>query len=353
MASPIIAFFRKKQNLPILVIPLLLLIWGRFIAPALGEASFTSVVDFDSPYREALPLGNAGQAVTEHVVVVVIDGLRLDISNQMPTLNQLRSQGADRVMTVGQPSFSLPGWTVIGTGAWQEQSAVTFNFYEGAITIDTLFDEAKRAGLTTAIVGDAPWGQLYATGVDSEHLMQELPDEYTNLDADLQFDKDTTDLALEVLQTKPNLTLIHLLSVDSSGHGWGGASPQYLQAAQNADSQVARIVGAVDLSDTAVFITADHGHLDSGGHGGWEQVVLQVPFVSAGQGIKPGQYPQAEQFSIAPTLATLLGTAIPAHNQGSILFDELDMPDSLKAARAVDLATEAGAALRFDAANHR
>ena len=334
------AFFRRRQNLPILIIPLLLLVWGRFGAPALGQASFTDVALFDSPYRTALPLGNPGQAVTTHIVVIVIDGLRLDISQQLPTLNQLRAQGADRSLLVGQPSFSLPGWTVIGTGAWQEQSGVTTNYYKDSITIDTMFEEAKRAGLTTALVGDAPWGQLYTSGVDAEHLMQELPDEYTNLDADLQFDKDTTDFALNVLQSKPNLMVIHLLSVDSTGHGWGGASSQYLQAAQNADSQVARIVAALDLNDTAVFVTADHGHLDRGGHGGWEPIVLQVPFVGVGQGIKPGQYPQTQQTSIAPTVSVLLGTAIPAHNQGDVLFDELDAPDSLKAARAVDLATQ-------------
>ncbi len=334
------AFFQQKRNLPILVIPLLLLIWGRLIAPALGEASFTNVALFDSPYRGALPLGNGGDAVADHVVVIVIDGLRLDVSQQLPTLNHLRAQGADRTVQVGQPSFSLPGWTVIGTGAWQEQSGVTTNYYTDSITVDTLFEEAKRSGLTTAIIGDKPWGQLYDSGVDTEHLMDELPDEYSNLEADLQFDKDTTDLALQTLQTQPNLTLIHLLSVDSTGHGWGGASSEYLQAANNADSQVARIIDAVDLGNTAIFVTADHGHLDRGGHGGWEPVVLQVPFVAAGKGIKPGQYPQAQQSAIAPTVATLLGTAIPAHNQGNILFDELDMSDSLKASRAVDLATQ-------------
>ena len=346
MMKSLIAFFRQKRNLPILIIPLLLLIWGRFVAPALGEASFTNVALFDSPYREALPLGNAGDAVTPHVVVVVIDGLRLDISKELPTLNQLRAQGADRMMLVGQPSFSLPGWTVIGTGAWQEQSGITTNYYKDSITVDTLFEEAKRAGLTTALVGDALWGQLYTSGVDTEQLMDELPDQFTNLPADLQFDQDMTDRALAVLQSQPNLTLIHLLSVDSAGHGWGGASPQYLQAAQNADAQLARIIDAIDLSNTAIFVTADHGHLDRGGHGGWEPIVLQVPFVAAGQGIKPGQYSNAEQSAIAPTVATLLGSAIPAHNQGNILFDELDVSDSLKAVRAVDLADQI--AQRYD-----
>jgi hypothetical protein len=341
-----IAFFRQPKNLPILIIPLLLLLWSRFVAPNLGESSFTNVALFPSPYLGELPLGEPGTPVTPHVVIIVVDGLSDDISRQLPALNDLRAQGADRVAAVGQPSFSLPGWTVIGTGAWQEQSGITTNYFEGVISLDTIFQEAKRAGLTTAIVGSQSWGQLYPTAVDTIHLLEELPDKYSNVDADLAFDQDTADLALDVLQNQPNLLLVHLLSTDSGGHGWGGSSPQYMQLAQNADTQIARILAAIDLSDTAVFVTADHGHIDRGGHGGAEDVVLRVPLVSAGQGIKPGQYPDAHQADIASTVAVLLGAAIPAHNQGDILLDQLDMPEADQAARAVDLAAQI--AQRYD-----
>ncbi len=340
MVTSILMFFRRKQNWPILVIPVLLLIWAQFVAPSIGAASFENVALFQSPYRDPVPVGKPGQPVTSHVVIIVVDGLRLDLSRQMPTINQLRGQGADRMLLVGQPSFSLPGWTVIGTGAWQEQSGITTNFAKDSIKLDTIFLDAKQAGLSTALVGDEPWGQLYATGVDVKRLKPEDADEYTNLDGDLKFDTDTADLALDVLKNQPNLMLIHLLSVDSAAHGWGAASPQELKVVQNADAQIARILSALDLKDTTVFVTADHGHLDRGGHGGWEQIVLEVPFVAAGKGIKPGQYGTGSQADIAPTVAALLGTAIPAHNQGTILFDELDMPDSVKAARAVDLTNE-------------
>lgn len=340
------SIFRRKQNLPIVIIPLLLLVWGRFVAPELGETSFQNVALFDSPYREPLPVGSAGEPVTSHVVIIVVDGLRVDVSQQLPTLNQLREQGADRVVRVAQPSFSLPGWTVIGTGAWQEQSGFTTNFAEEPIAINTIFDNAQNAGLTTAIVGSAGWGLLYPTGVDTVRVLSDAEDAYTNLDGNIQFDQDMADLALEVLEDQPNLMLIHLLGNDNVSHGWGGTSPEALAAAQNADAQIARILDAIDLADTAVFVTADHGHLDKGGHGGWEPVVLEVPLVSAGQGIAPGEYPLAQQADIAPTVAALLGTALPAHNQGTILFDQLDMPEAEKAERAVDLSIEI--AQRYD-----
>lgn len=341
MFASLVAFFRRRQNLPVLVIPLLLLLWARFAAPQLGEASFRAVALFPSPYTNPLPnQGLAADPVAEHVLIIVVDGLRVDVSRQMPTLNALRQQGADRILTVGQPSFSLPGWTVLGTGAWQEQSGVTTNFYADSLEIETIFEAAKHAGLSTALVGHEQWGQLYARGIDDERLTVERDDVYTNLEGDLQFDRDTADLALEALAQQENLTLLHLLSVDSVAHGWGGTSAEEMQAAQNADAQIARILEAVDLTNTAVFITADHGHIDRGGHGGWEESVLHIPLVSAGQGILSGTYPQGTQADVAPTLAALLGAPIPGHSQGRILFDQLQMPESLKASRAVDLARQ-------------
>jgi hypothetical protein len=94
-----------------------------------------------------------------------------------------------------------------------------------------------------------------------------------------------------------------------------------------------------------VIVTSDHGQVDKnwdggGGHGGWEPVVLRTPLIMAGKGVRPGEYPDAQQADIAPTIAALLGLSIPAQNQGDVLVDALDAPDSLKAARAVDNAEQ-------------
>jgi len=143
-----------------------------------------------------------------------------------------------------------------------------------------------------------------------------------------------------VLKTNPNLVIIHLLAPDLAAHQWGGASEQYLEVVRNADRQLARILAALDLNTAALFVTADHGHLDQGGHGGGEPIVLRVPFVSVGKGIRTGIYPIASLADIAPTVAVLLGTSIPAHNQGNILLDQLDATDAVKATRALDLAQQ-------------
>jgi len=346
--SSLIAFFRRPHNWPIVLILLALLLWARFAAPALGQASFNSLAYFDSPYLGALPAGRSGETIAEQVVIVVLDGLRLDASRQMPTLNRMRTQGADRVVQVGEPSLSKPGWTVIGSGAWPEQSGITSNFTQEAIALDTIFLAAKREGLSTALVGVRAWHQLYPSGVDTDQtVIQSVL--YPNIDQDalLSGDRVVTSLALDALKTKPNLVVIHLLAPDTAAHYWGGVSEQYVEIVQHADSQLARILAAMDLNEAALFVTADHGHLDRGGHGGREPIVLRVPLVSVGKGIRAGEYPDAYQADIAPTVAVLLGASIPAHNQGDALLDQIDTSEAVKAARAVDLARQLAA--RYEA----
>jgi hypothetical protein len=340
--SSIIAFFRKPQSWPVILIPVGLLVWAGFVAPVLVRESFYSLVFFDSPYQAALPMRRAGEAIAEQVVIVVVDGLRVDASQRMPTLNRMRVLGADRVALVGQPSLSKPGWTIIGTGAWPEQSSITSNFTEKAIALDTLFLAAQRKSLTTALVGIDWWHQLYPRGVDYDRTGSPPALLYADTDQRslLRGDQAVTSSALEVLKLKPNLMIIHLLGPDIAAHHWGGVSEQYMEVVQNADNQLACILAALDLNTAALFVTADHGHLSRGGHGGEEPVVLRVPLVSVGKGIRTGTYAIASLADIAPTVAVLLGTSIPAHNQGNILLDQLDATDALKATRAVDLAQQ-------------
>lgn len=328
------------NNWPLLLIPLVLLIAGRVGAPQLGLVSYKSATEFASPYLAELQPGTAGEPVTSHVVFVVVDGLRVDTSRQMANLNQLRARGADRVLTVGLPSLSVPGADVIASGAWQEQSGVTANSYKGPSKVDSIFGAAKRQGLTTAEIGGASWKQLFPASIDRYARAQDPPDMESNMESIRRYEEETTALGLEAIKSKPNLLLIHFGATDNAGHGWGGASPQYAEAAQIVDRNLAKLLAAVDLNETTFFVTADHGQIDTGGHGGADPTAVHVPFVAAGKGIQPGKYGDAFQIDIAPTLAVLLGTSIPAHSQGQSMLDEIQAPENIKAARAVDTARE-------------
>jgi len=314
----------------VLIIPLVLIGVG-FVADRLTRYSWDQVVKYNSPFTAPLPYGPSGSALTERVVLVVVDGLRVDTSRTMATLNRLRTQGADLTATTGEPSLSLPGWTVIGSGAYQEISAVTTNWYEGAVQVDNIFAQAKRKGLTTALVGGPGWKQLFGQWLDFPEPIEE-PEAYGDLPGVQRTDEGITARALALLQgKKPNLLLVHWHGPDYAGHSWGGASKQYQDDVQHIDGQLAQLVNALDLSTTTLIVTADHGHIDAGGHGGWEPVVKQVPLVLVGKGIKGGGAVSAVgQADIAPTVAALLGLSLPAHSQGRPLLEVLDTPEVVR-----------------------
>jgi hypothetical protein len=323
-----------KRLAVLVVIPLLLAAIG-FGGQKVMESSWDAMVDYRSPYTAPLPAGQGGEPITDQVVIVLQDGLRLDTSKELETWNALRAQGAELSVRVGQPSLSIPSFTVINTGTYQELSGVITNWYEGPIPpMDSIYCQAQADGLTTAMVQEAGGPKLFEPCLDSP-IFPEIPKDDR---------KEADDIILEqafiALQEHPNLLWIHFSGSDWSGHHYGGASEEYRQFAREIDARIAKIAGAMDLSSSVLIVNSDHGMIDTGGHGGWEEVVLQAPLVIVGEHVKPGSYGEVEQARIAPTVATLLGTSMPAHNQGLPLFDLLDMSSQTRAERAVDTARQ-------------
>ena len=328
----------RKGLWPIVVIPIVLLLWSRIGAPALGSASYQSYTQYKGVYRAGGTPGASGEPIVEQVVIFVVDGLRVDESRQLPELNRLRALGAQRVLQVGQPSLSYPGWTTISTGAWPEQSGVSSNDIERAVELDTIFAAAHRVGLHSAIVGAGGWRTLFDPENVELHILSQP--QYNSLGDVLTLDERLAGEAREVLMREPQLALIHLLGVDNAGHGFGGASAEYAQVAVAADQLISDMMALIDLNRAAVLVTADHGHIDSGGHGGHEGVVRRVPLVAIGKGIKPGVYGDGNLVDIAPTVAVLLGMEIPAHNQGEALLDQMDVPVAFSARRSLHVAEQ-------------
>jgi hypothetical protein len=118
--------------------------------------------------------------------------------------------------------------------------------------------------------------------------------------------------------------LIHLDQVDYAGHNEGGPrDSRWDAAATRADAMLKQIAGTLDFSKDTLIVLSDHGQIDRGGHGGQDPIVLVEPFVMVGAGIKPGQYPDIQQVDVAPTMAVLLGTNIPASSEGWPLVEML------------------------------
>jgi hypothetical protein len=121
------------------------------------------------------------------------------------------------------------------------------------------------------------------------------------------------------------LVLIHLDQVDYAGHHEGGPiDPRWDEAAYRTDQLLQQIGITMDLTKDTLLVISDHGQIDLGGHGGQDPIVLMEPFVMAGKGVIPGNYGNVQMVDVAPTVAAILGTNIPATNEGHPLIAMYD-----------------------------
>lgn len=308
-------------------------------ASALGyfwtTASIDSLYTFRSPLNNAPPVpGDAfNDSATERLVFILVDGLRLDTSlksDVMPTLDGLRDKGAYAVMHSRPTSYSMPSYTVLLTGAWTElngASLMNLDFTDiQPFSQDDLISAVHRKGLKTAISGFI-WFQKMVP-------QSSVDDGYYTPGEDHQADELVMEHALSWLDDRiHSFILIHLDQVDYAGHHEGGPEdPRWDAAANRVDGMIAQIVEKLDWERDTLVVLSDHGHIPIGGHGGQDPDVLLEPFILVGKGVKPGDYGDMQMVDVAPTLAALMGTNIPAAAQGRVLKDMLILPESTLAA---------------------
>ncbi len=289
------------------------------LAGAWAAMTVNSLFNYRSPLRTSPPAPgqSLGHPLTRRVVYVLIDALRDDTSRQadvMPYLNELRARGASATMHSRPPSWSQTGYSVLLIGAWPDVSdGPAFNLDYADIptfTQDNIFSAAHRAGLKTAVSG-YNWFEKLIPQADVSASFY-TPGE------DKAADRAVVDAVLPWLRSSDyQFVLIHIDQVDYAGHHEGGPQgPGWKAAARRADDLLREIVAPLDLSQDTVLVTSDHGQIDRGGHGGSDPITLLEPFVLVGAGVKPGPAGDVQMVDVAPTLATLLGTNLPATAQG-------------------------------------
>lgn len=321
----------------------LLLVGLSLYTKNLTTAGWNAVVGYKSQYLFNLePVPATTQPATGGVLLIVVDALRIDTSQTLDTMNALRSgfagnpAGADLTARTGQPSLSDPAAAVIPTGSVQEIHGVTTNWYEGLIKVDNLFTAARRSGKTTMVIAGKGWTDLYGDSIGTM---------YEKDDGAADYDEQVYDQAMSVLQAAkapegpalPDLMVVHFGGVDNASHEFGAISPENEAAAKKIDGFIGQMLRNYDLANRTVIVTADHGQIDTGGHGGWEPEVINVPLVFAGKSIISGKMPEANQWDIAPTISALMGMSMPSETIGRVLDDVISLPSEDMAKAFIDL----------------
>ncbi|MGY3336557.1 hypothetical protein ACVW0K_002656 [Streptomyces filamentosus] len=255
----------------------------------------------------------------DKVLVVGMDGLRhdrIDAANA-PVLKSLMTNGTyGRSLLYANPmaaTSSGPGWSTISTGVWPDKHGVKDNTFTGK-------NYAKYPGFLARLNQVRPGLSLFAA-VD----WPELDTHGTvtpGADAKLVYDNNyvvndalITDLTEQVLRDQnPDVLFVYFGETDEIGHNHGAASPKYLDAIAVQDSQLGRLLAAIEARPTraaerwTVIVTTDHGHTDAGGHGGSSVEERRTFVLAQGPGIAAGARPvDTRLVDVAPTVFRQLG----------------------------------------------
>ena len=253
-----------------------------------------------------------GPRLTRRLVLVMIDGLRLDTSYGRPFLDSLRDRGVAARASAAFPSFSHPGYVAMMTGVPPRESGVRNNQYPWQVPLDNLMRRARAAGLKVAYLSP-----------DDDGLPRLFPHDF-DAGAIAPWQGGFEQAVRGVLASDAELVMLWIIDVDHAGHQFGAATPEYRTTAREVDATLGRLFADFDFEHDTIVVTADHGHIDRGGHGGLEPEVLDVPLILAGAGVSPGvTLVDARQIDVAPTIAALLGIPVPAQALGRTLASAL------------------------------
>lgn len=251
----------------------------------------------------AVPFLRGQAARDRHVLLISIDGLAAyalqDKAIPLPTLRRLAKLGSvAEASEVVNPAVTWPNHTSLVTGVTPDRHQVLFNGLPvrgkageplrvepwvdkpELVKAPTVYDLAHAAGLVTAEVNwvaihNAPtihWAfperprltdpvvkEMMAAGLLTEAEVAGFAK------AGILWRDDVwTEAGRHILEKhKPNLLLFHLLTTDSSQHRYGARSLGGNVALAHADTQVRRLLDAVDNlgigSRTTVIVVSDHG----------------------------------------------------------------------------------------------
>ncbi|MFG2233185.1 alkaline phosphatase family protein [Streptomyces sp. NPDC048723] len=255
----------------------------------------------------ATPAGAAGAAAnTDKVLVIGIDGAVLDRvkAANAPHLNGLMAQGLTARSTLyASPmaaTSSGPGWSTIATGVWPDKHGVKDNSFTGKnyAAYPDFLTRIENAKPTLNTYAAADWepitstdqnGPIFSSKVDKRLSLKGDRDGYRTEDP-----KVAAAAAAELRDQNPDAAFVYLGEIDAAGHSYGAASQQYLDTVARVDALVGQLLTAVKNRPTyaqenwKILVTTDHGHTDSGGHGGSTIQERGTFVIAKGAGIPAG-----------------------------------------------------------------
>ena len=285
--------------------------------------------DWKPSYPSELTLEvNEGAPLAKRVIVVVIDGCRLDRFHEAekPYLEKMMEGGTvyNNVETV-YPARTVVCFSSMLTGASPEAHGITSNLVlKLGLKVESVFDVLRRVGKGGRLVGIAHLIDAFGGDVAS----------VTSVAHNDKIDQNLIAFARREMETHdPELLVLQLLAVDQNGHVRGTAYPEYVERIEITDHLIEGFMAWCEdrgyLEDTAVILMADHGQGKGiGAHGHLSEGERFVPFAIWGSGVAEERVVEkpASILDLAPTICYLLGVEPPKGSTGRVLGEALKGP---------------------------
>ncbi|KAH3759326.1 hypothetical protein Pelo_8887 [Pelomyxa schiedti] len=229
------------------------------------------------------------------------------------------------------PSNSDSAWATSVTGMSPEFSGFVSPYHgRKDFLADTVVRQAKRVGMPRSVIGDRIWPVSLSLepflGYGFVQVLEDTSSGWTNHALDVATQQVLVSLIESKKSTYFGLLLAAFTDTDCRAHEHGLDSIEYDNTLNTLTSILGSIFAAVD-NTTVVVVSADHGHIPPGGHGGTERVVMQVPLIlyAKDSGINSLPHYTGPPYTnithrihdVASTIALLTGTPPPAHSEGT------------------------------------
>ena len=291
-----------------------------FLSAGCGKPHYL-IAPADAPFDAS---ARPQSSLTQHVLLVSIDGLRPDAiaEYRAPTLSRLVKEGSYTLAaTTILPSKTLPSHTSMLTGEPPDRHGVLWNtaFEDapGTLKIPTVFGQARDHGYrTAAFFSKAKFSHLQVPGTLD---YSQAPGGWFG-----RWSAAETITAVEkhLATARPNLLFVHMPDPDNAGHAHGWMSAEYGRGVLAADKAVERLLKAADTAygtgQYTIIVTADHGGHGKD-HGTDDPFDIHIPWIAWGRSVLPGEIAPntVKTMDTASTVLYLLGVEKPERWAGA------------------------------------
>uniref|UniRef100_A0A183DQJ2 GPI ethanolamine phosphate transferase 1 n=1 Tax=Gongylonema pulchrum TaxID=637853 RepID=A0A183DQJ2_9BILA len=282
---------------------------------------------FDVYYTSPLVKGlhphsiTKGRGLADRLVIFSADGLRADTFYSNPEKSSflheiIRSNKGFWGISVSHvPTESRPGHVAMLAGFFEDVSAVSRGWKHNPVPFDSIIN---RSAITWAF-GSPDIVPIFTSGVrhasaktysaDLEDFQQEDAAQLDRwvfqkmeasshcllfLHSHALFSCDllnsTDEFTVKRLHSDRAVFFLHLLGLDTIGHGFKPHSANYIDNIEVVDSGIENVTRLVenfyDDNRTAFMFTSDHGMTDWGSHGAGTEAELLTPLLIWGSGVR-------------------------------------------------------------------